>query len=427
VGKRVQGEGTIFPDLERGGFRAALSLGSFNGQRKRKIIRGATTAEVSEKLDQARAEYRKAKQLGLRLDLDRQTVEEYLNHWIDHVVRPQCTAKTHQSYADQVKRHILPALGKVKLQRLRPQDVRKLIGDKLNSGLSSRSVQYIHAILRSALSTALEDDAVMFNAAERAKAPTVPRKEIEPLTPEEIITLLNAVSGHRLEALYTAGAALGLREGEQLGLRWTYVDLEAGRLRVEWQLQRISRQLPDGSKRIEIHLIPPKQHSRRTIDLPEITLKALREHRERQLEERRLCGSEWRSEIEVHCDKEVMLVDDLVFTTPIGTPLDPCNLNKQFQSILKECGIAKRRFHDLRHTAATLLTVQGIPAKTIMKICGWSQISMLDRYTHVADEMRKEAAEKMNEILTRKPAPEPTPEPQVDSKVDSRSRLYRVK
>jgi integrase len=280
-------------------------------------------------------------------------------------------------------------------------------------------VQYIHAILRSALNTALEDDAVEFNAAERAKAPALNKKEIEPLTPDQAITLLEAAKGHRLEALYSVGTALGMRQGEQLGLRWKYVDLEAGTLRVEWQLQRISKKSPDGSKQVEIHLVAPKQHSRRTIDLPEITLAALRAHRGRQYEERLLCGSEWRAEITVRCDKQLLEVDDLVFTTTIGTPLDPSNLNKQFQSILNNCGLPKRRFHDLRHTAATLLTVQGVPAKTIMKILGWSQMSMLDRYTHVVDEMRKEAAEKMNEILTRKPVSE--------GRLASRSPLRRIK
>jgi integrase len=310
---------------------------------------------------------------------------------------------------------------------LRPQQIRALIGDKLNSGLSLRSVQYIHAILRSALSTALQDDAVWFNVAERVKGPCPEKKEIEPLTPEQAIAFLDAVKKHRLQALYTVGTALGMRQGEQLGLRWKYVDLDAGTLRVEWALQRITRRFPDGSKRIEVHLIPPKQHSRRTVELPQITIQALRDHHELQREERILCGSKWHPKIPVYCDNELIHLDDFVFTTPIGTPLESCNLNKQFQQILQSCGIPKHRFHDLRHTAATLLTVQGVQPKTIMKILGWSQMSMVDRYTHLVDETRREAAEKMNEILTRKPVPETVPrEPVVSRLVSSRS-LYRVK
>ncbi|MGA7238580.1 MAG: tyrosine-type recombinase/integrase [Bryobacteraceae bacterium] len=427
MSRRGRGEGTIIADTERGGFRAALSLGWLNGKRKRRVIRGATQAEVIEQLDKAKAEFRKAQQLGLPPDLDKQSVSEYLHHWLDEVVKPRLTPKTHQSYAYQVERHILPSLGEIQLSKLRPQHVRALIGDKLNSGLSGRSVQYIHAILRSALGTALQDDAVWLNVAERAKGPRPQKKEVEPLTPEQAITLLDAVSAHRLKALYTVGTALGMRQGEQLGLRWQYIDLDAGTLRVEWALQRISRPLADGSKRVELHLVPPKQHSRRTVDLPQITIEALRAHRESQREERILCGSKWHSEIAVYCERKLIEVDDFVFTTPIGTPLESCNLNKQFQQILKACGLPKHRFHDLRHTAATLLTVMGVQPKTIMKILGWSQMSMVDRYTHLVDEMRQEAAGKMNEILTRKPAPETnTPNPVV-SRLVSRGGLRRVK
>jgi hypothetical protein len=213
MSRRRRGEGTIIPDIERGGFRAVLSLGSVNGKRKRKIIRGTTQDEAIEKLDQARAEYRKARQLGLRPDLDKQTLNEYFAYWLEEVIRPQRSPSTYLSYADQTRRHILPALGKFQLNKLRPQHIRALIGDKLNSGLSPRSVQYIHAILRSALSTALDDDAVCFNVAERAKAPSPQKREIQPLTPDQAITFLDAVSTNRLQALYTVAHRSGCGRG----------------------------------------------------------------------------------------------------------------------------------------------------------------------------------------------------------------------
>jgi integrase len=163
------------------------------------------------------------------------------------------------------------------------------------------------------------------------------------------------------------------------------------------------------------------------VDLPKITIQALAEHRERQRNERILCGSKWRTPIAVQCQGKAITVDDFVFTTPVGTPLEACNLNKQFQQILKACGIPRHRFHDLRHTAATLLTVQGVQPKTIMKILGWSQMSMVDRYTHLVDEMRREAAEKMNEILTRKPVTDTVREGGSVSRMVSSRKLYRVK
>lgn len=400
MAKRARGEGTIIQDKERGGFRAVLSLGFKDGKRLRKIFRASTQAEVLEKLEQARAELRKAQQLGLPPDLDKQTVAQYLHYWLEEVIAKQRTPKTYRSYEQQIRLHIVPSLGEIEVRKLRPQHVRALIGEKLESGLSAQSVRCLHAVLRSALATALDDDAALFNVAERAKPPKAEAKEVEPLTPEQAIAFLAAVRGDRLEALYTVGTALGMRQSEQLGLTWDYVDLDTGILRVEWALQRITRKTPNGSKTCEVHLVAPKRHSRRTIHLPQIAIEALRTHRIRQADEKLLCGSKWQTPVVKREGKSVTA--NFVFTTTIGTPLEGCNLTKRFQRVLEACGIPPHRFHDLRHTAATLLTVQGVHPKTIMKILGWSQMSMVDRYTHLVDEMRRDAAVKMDEILSRK-------------------------
>jgi integrase len=182
------------------------------------------------------------------------------------------------------------ALGEIRLSRLRPQHVRALISAKAQSGLSPRSVRYIHAVLRSALGTAVDDDALAFNVAERVRPPRSEVKEVEPLTPEEAVAFLNAVRDDRLEALFTVGTALCLRQGEQLGLQWKSVDLEAGTLRVEWALQRVAVPDAEGKKRTQIHLVPPKQNSRPMVHLPQIAVDAPRVHRTRQDEERIFCG-----------------------------------------------------------------------------------------------------------------------------------------
>jgi len=149
----------------------------------------------------------------------------------------------------------------------------------------------------------------------------------------------------------------------------------------------------------EIHLVEPKtRKSRRTIDLPQVTLSALAAHQIRQTEARRMAGSRWKVPA-VHCEGRVERVDDFVFPPSIGTPLDGCNVTKRFQRILERANIPKHRFHDLRHTAAKLLAVQGVHLKVIQAVLGWEQLSMVDRCAHFVDEMRKQAADKMDAIL----------------------------
>jgi integrase len=209
--------------------------------------------------------------------------------------------------------------------------------------------------------------------------PRVRRPEIHPLTPEQARTFLDAARGDRLEALYSVALAIGLRQGEALGLRWEHIDLDGGELRVRVALQRIAGKL---------QLVEPKtRQSRRTIPLPQVAVNALRAHRVSQLEERLLAGDRW--------------VDTgLVFCTPKGTPLDARNVTRRFQKLLKQTDLPHQRFHDLRHTCATLLLVQGVPPRVVMEILGHSQISLtMDTYTHVVPALKREAANRMDALL----------------------------
>jgi integrase len=230
-------------------------------------------------------------------------------------------------------------------------------------------------------------------------------KEVQPLTPDEARHFLEVIQGDRLEALFTVAISLGLRQGEALALRWRDVDLEAGTLRVRYALQRFSPRKKESKPTAEpkppaeLHLVEPKtKRSRRTIDLPQVTLSALASHQMRQTEERRLAGSRWTAPM-VHCEGRLEAAEDFVFTSSVGTPLDGCNVTKRFQRLLKDAEIPRHRFHDLRHTAATLLAVQGVHAKAIQSVLGWDQVAMVDRYAHFVDEMRKDAATKMDAIL----------------------------
>jgi integrase len=218
------------------------------------------------------------------------------------------------------------------------------------------------------------------NVAALVDPPRVLRYEITPLNPDEARRLLSVVKSHRFEALLTVAIALGLREGEALGLRWEAIDLDARMLHVKVSLQRVGKQ---------VLLVEPKTaRSRRTVVMPEVVVAALRAHRVRQLEARMLAGSRW-------------VEGGFVFTTRSGKPLEPSNMTKTFKALLKEANVPNIRFHDLRHTAATFLLAMGVDPRTIMETLGHSQISLtLNTYSHVLPSLKTDAAQRMNSILS---------------------------
>ncbi len=256
-------------------------------------------------------------------------------------VRP----KTYDSYAQIVRLYIEPDLGPIQLSKLTWEQIDALLNKMIKAGLSPRTVRYCLAILRMSLARACKRSLVAQNVALLVDPPRAVRHEIRSLTPEEARTFLNTVRGDRLEALYSVAIALGLRQGEALGLRWEDVDMDKCMLRVRYAMQRINGKL---------QLVEPKtQKSRRTIFMPQVTVNALRTHRIRQLEERLAAGTRWKE-------------NGLVFTSTIGTPLDPRNAFRSFQEALQRAGLPHIRFHDMRHTCASLLLAQGVHPRVVM-------------------------------------------------------------
>ena len=221
---------------------------------------------------------------------------------------------------------------------------------------------------------------VVRNAAALADPPQYTPKEVRFLAPREIAVLLDAVKGDRLETLFLAAIALGMRQGELLGSRWSDVDLDAARWNVRRQLQRRAGSVT--------YAEPKTARGRRTLDVPASLVTSLRSHRARQLEERLVAGEEW--------------VDTgLVFATPLGGPLHGTTVTKRLQHIARATEIGDLRFHDLRHTCATLLLAQQVPARVVMELLGHSQIGLtLNLYSHVIPALRKEAADRMEAALS---------------------------
>ncbi len=374
--RRGHGEGTIYRRESNGLWVASVDLGYVNGKRKRKSIYGKTRREVAEKLKGVLHE----QQQGRPVAADRQTVGQFLDRWLAGDVKPTKAPKTYASYAETVRVHLVPSLGRITLAKLTPEDVQVLLSSKTATGLSPTTVRYIRTVLRIALGRAEKWGLVARNVAALVDPPRAVRTEVRPLTVDEARTFLGAVEGDRLEALYRVAISVGLRMGEALGLSWEDIDFASGELRVRRALQRVDGRL--------ILKEPKTERSRRTLTLPAALVASLRAHRARQAEERLKLGPEWAD-------------NGLVFTTPIGTPLEPSNVLKRFKIHLAAAGLPKQRFHDLRHCEASLLIAQRVPIEVVRSILGHAHISTtLDIYAHILPDAHREAAERMDAILS---------------------------
>ena len=374
MAKRGSGEGSIYKRSD-GRWTAVVDLGWLDGKRNRKSMYAKTRKEVQERLGTPLETRRKS----LSFQSDTMTVGEFLFDWLTESVQPAVCPRTYQSYAELVRLHLEPSLGRIRLSKLTPRDVRKLINSKLSAGLSPRRVQYIHAVLRTALSQAEKDGVVARNVSKLAKAPKVEQAEISPFDPNEARLFVKAIAGERLEALYLLAIATGLRQAEILGLSWKDIDFDKSQCIVRKTLQRI-----DG----EFRLVEPKTaRSRRILALPEIVLISLREHKGRQVGEMLAADDKWEN-------------SDLVFTDAYGGPLRDRVVRDRFYRILESAGLRRQRFHDLRHACASLMISQGVPSREVMETLGHSTIAMtLNRYAHIFQEAQRETADKMGKML----------------------------
>ncbi len=375
--KRGNGEGSI-SRRRAGGWMAQYVVHTAEG-RKRKTIYGKTRKEVAEKLAKATTD----RDGGLVFDAGTLTVGEYVDRWLSDSVRDTVRQRTYERYEQITRLHIKPTLGRIKLKTLTPANVRALYREKLDAGLSARTVQYVHVTLHKALGQAVADGLVPRNASEAVKAPRPSKKEIRPLSNEQACAFLRmtAEAGDRFEALYVLAVHCGLRAGELLALRWEDVDLEAGTLAVRRSLSET---------REKGHIFEaPKNGKGRNIKLTVGATEALKRHRKRQREERiRLAGL-----YENH---------GLVFPNRTGKTMNIKNLTvRSFKPLLKRAGLPETvRLHDLRHTCATVLLSRGVHPKLVQELLGHKSISItLDTYSHVLPGMGDAVVGAMDEAL----------------------------
>ncbi|HEX3748065.1 MAG TPA: site-specific integrase [Bryobacteraceae bacterium] len=396
MSRRGNSEGSIY-QREDGRWCATVHDGYRDGKRHRKYIYRDTRTEVQNELKRVL----RAQQLGLPMESDRLTVGDWLKQWLEMQKPPATKPKTYTAYEYQVRIHLIPAFGKRPLVKLQPQEVRAFMQTKAAGGLSPKSIRHFRATLRAALNVAMRDGMVARNVAALVKPPRLQKGALHVFTKKQALLFLDLARGHRLEAIYTVALSLGMREGEILGLRWQDVDLDAGTLEISHTLQRVKR---PGAKKGKLELIPPKSdRSGRILALPQVVHTALLAHRNRQEKERKEAGSNWHE-------------TGMVFTTGIGTLLDQRNMLRAFYPIIntpdpsdpepdrkkKRKLLPRLRFHDLRHSAATLLLVQGVHPRAIMELLGHSSFTLtMNTYGHVLEEMKKETARQADAVFSQ--------------------------
>src|SRR5215213_6874065 len=362
VGRRGNGEGSISRRKD-GRWEAKYTAHTADGP-KRRALYGKTRKEAADKLAKALAD----RASGYTFDTENMTVGEYLDRWLKDTDQGSVRTSTYERHEQIIRLHIKPALGRVKLSKLAPAHVQGLYRDKLDSGLSPATVQKIHAVLHKALAQALKWNMIARNAADVVKAPRPAPEEMHPLSPDEARKLIEAVRGDKLEALYILAVHTGMRQGELLALKWEDVDLNEGVIRIRRTLVRSGGRISLGE--------PKTKGSRRTVYLTGAAVEALQAHLEQQLEDIERLGDLYRDH-------------GLVFTSGVGTLINPSNMRRRsFKPLLQRVGLPQIRFHDLRHTCATLLLSRNVHPKYVQELLGHATVAItLDTYSHVIPGM----------------------------------------
>jgi integrase len=388
MSKRANGEGSIGQRAD-GLWRASTYVFDTDGNKVRRYVYGKTREIVAAKL----VDLQSLTQKHIPAAAVKHTVRSFGEEWIrrlrdDERRKPATVA----NYEWILAQYVYDAIGNVRLTALTPNHVRKVMkatsarrrtrrDGQTGRPLSARTVQLTRSVLRALLAEAQRDELIHRNVAALVKGPTVTRDEVQPWTPQEVDMFLKVAGEHRLGALFSVGVALGMRKGELLALRWADVDLTNKTLRVRATLQRL------GNGAGVVNGLPKSIRSRRTIPLPQKSVALLVKHRASQKDERAAVGDAWHDL-------------DLVFTTQEGNHVEPRYVNTLFDSLQKRAGVRRIRFHDLRHTCASMLLGQGVAPRTVMEVLGHAQMSITtDLYGHVMPTTLRDAADAMDEAL----------------------------
>ena len=376
--KRANGEGSIRKRKD-GRWEGRYTAGHDpeTGKAIYKNVLGRSQAEVKEKLKQAIGE---AQALDIT-KAGKYTVGEWMEVWFQDYAKIKVRPSSHQTYQGYIQNHIRPNIGDIPLEKLTSLDLQKFYKKLLAQGrvdrveakgqpkgLSAKTVRNIHQILSSALKLAQEQRLILTNPAEGCALPRVEHQEMKTLTTVQLASFFREARESGVFELYYLELATGLRRGELLGLKWGDIDLERGDLRVRRQVSRINGEVVEAPLKTK--------NAYRTLPLAEDTVSVLKEQR------RKVGNSPW------------------VFPSPNGGPISPDSVLHMLHRVLKRAGLPKVRFHDLRHTFATLALQNGVDVKTVSGMLGhFSAGFTLDTYAHITSAAQRQAAQTMGSVL----------------------------
>jgi integrase len=369
----------------RGSWEIAIDIGRDPSTGKRlqhwETVRG-TKRDAQQRL----AELLVTIEQGNYIKPKRLCLAEYLQHWLDGYVKTNCSPRTLDSYQSIVSRHLIPNLGHLPLTQIQPQHIQEYYARSLAGGrvdgkgaLSARSVLHIHRVLFQALNYAVRQGLLIRNVADLVDPPRARKTRMKTLIPQEVSRLLNATQDTVYYPIIYTAVNTGLRQAELLGLRWHDLDLDLATLSVTQVLYK---------RRGTCQFKEPKSaHSRRRLDLSPSLALFLRQYRNRREAEYLLLGKPLRE-------------DDLVFSNANGSPMDPGTLTHNFARIARRAGLSGTRFHDLRHTFASLMLLAGIHPKIVSEMLGHSSVAFtLDTYSHVIGGLQQAAVRRLDEVL----------------------------
>ena len=344
-------------------------------------VRKSLYAKRQEDVLKKRDEFLKDFEQGLDLDAKKLTVGEYLDLWLEDAVEGSVWYTTFKNHECNVRLHLKPTIGCIRLKDLTRLHVQRLINHKVKEGYAPRTVRYAHTTLSKALTQAVDWDLVPRNAASRVKLPKQTRTKRETLSAEKVGAFFSAASEDRFAALYVLAVTSGLRPGELLALKWDDVDLEAGALSVR-------RSVSEGEGGPVIRE-ETKTSGGRRLELLPVAVEALKKHRFRQNEQRLRYRGLWTDL-------------DLVFPSTTGTIMRRNNLHRRsYKPLLKRAGLPDIRLYDLRHTFATLMFENREQLKLVSEMLGHASVKQTaDTYTHVSPTMHREAAMRLNDFLS---------------------------
>ncbi|CAM5531272.1 tyrosine-type recombinase/integrase [Streptomyces canus] len=329
------------------------------------------------------------------------TVGMWLTHWIDTIAPLAVNENTMVGYGVAVRKHLIPALGAHRLDKLRPEHIERFYGNMQADGRKAGTIHQIHRTLRTSLNEAVRRGHLGRNPVQLAKAPRVREEEVEPYTVEEVQRLLRTADNRRNSARWAVALALGLRQGEALGLKWGDVDLQRGVMMV-----RRSRRRPryahgcGNSCGRKPGYCPQRQRTnpetadtksragRRAVGLPAQLVDLLKVHRTKQDAERAAAGDDWADE-------------GWLFATATGRGTSPRTDYDDWKELLEDAKVRDGRLHDARHTAATVLLILGVSERAVMGLMGWSTTAMAARYQHMVDSVRNDVARQIDGLIWR--------------------------